>query len=358
MTLPPIEGPPYYQLPSSPPPPPRRSYRGLAIGLSVGAAALVIVLVVIAALAYVNRQYISDQFAVWNYTSTPTIDEYAARSTMTDHGVFLFKASRPKVTASAAFNDTCGTHEEGAGILGCYLPSSRSILLFDVTDARLDGIEEVVASHEMLHAAWDRMSSSERSDLARLLEVEATRLEKDSAFSDRMDFYAKAEPGERANELHSIIGTEVSGISPALESHYAEYFSDREALVALHVQSDAVFVANEKQAKKLSSQMEALRKRVDRDDSDYRKGYKKLSSDIDSFNTRATNGSFTTQAQFNSERGALLDRQDSLDSLWERIQTRIDRYNDKRDQLKELNAEADELNESINITPYSETPVG
>jgi len=338
--------------------PSRKSRRGLAIGFAITGATLIILLIVGTALAWVNRQYISDQLTVWNFESSATIDGYVIRSTMTDRGEFLFLASEPVITSDDSFNDTCGTLEEGSGILGCYLPQTRTILLFDVTDERLDGIEEVVAAHEMLHAAWDRMSPDERAELAPLLEAEAAKLADSEEFGARMAFYARAEPGERVNELHSIIGTEVGELSPALEAHYAEYFGDRAALYALHAQSNGVFEENTAKIDELVDKLDDLRTRVDKDYKRYKKGYKSLTSDIDAFNVRADNGSFTTQAQFDSEREDLLDRQEKLDDLYDKIQDRIDDYDATRAELEDLNAEAAELNTSINITPYSESGVG
>jgi len=331
---------------------PRRSRR-LAIGASVTAGALVIAIAVTAGLAYVNRQQIADQFTVWGYETPSTIQGYIDRSAMTERGAFLFKASEPVVTADDSFNDTCGTHEEGSGILGCYLPSSKTILLFDVTDERLDGIEEVVAAHEMLHAAWDRMDAAEQNDLEILLETEAAALAGDAAFAERMEFYARSEPGERANELHSILGTEVAEVSPALEQHYAEFFTDRAALVELHETSNAVFEDLAARSEQLSADLTTLRERINADYDTYNSGYDDLNDDIDSFNRRADSNSFTSQTQFTAERNRLLDRGDELDDLYDAIQKRIDVYDKKRAELEELNAEAAELNTSINITPYS-----
>ena len=116
----------------------------------------------------------------------------------------------------------------------------KTIALFDVTDPRLDGIEEVVASHEMLHAAWDRMSQGEKDRLTPLLDAAYAEQANNKDLVERMAFYARTEPGEETNELHSILGTEVAHLSPALEKYYSQYFSNRQALVALHVKSNAV----------------------------------------------------------------------------------------------------------------------
>ena len=304
-----------------------------------------------------HRDRVSDQFAVWNFTPNAAIAQYAAQSTMTDEGRFLFYASRPAIATGTTFDDACAAHQEGVGILGCYLPGDRSIHLFDVTDPRLDGLEDVVASHEMLHAAWDRMSDSERAILGPLLEAEVAKLADDTTLRDTMAFYATSEPGERINELHSILGTEYADLSPALEAHYAEYFSNRKAVAALHEQSNAVFVAQAKQVSDLLAQIKALATGIDADYASYNSGYDQLGTDVAAFNASAQSGSFSSQRDFNGERNALIARQANLDALYASINARHGQYTDLVAQLKALNAQGDQLNQSINIAPRDSTGV-
>ncbi|MCU1578596.1 MAG: hypothetical protein JWP19_800 [Rhodoglobus sp.] len=304
-----------------------------------------------------HRDRVSDQFAVWNFTPAAAIAEYAARSTMTEEGRFLFYASRPSIASGTEFDAACATHQEGVGILGCYLPADRSIHLFDVTDPRLDGLEEVVAAHEMLHAAWDRMSADERAKLAPLLEAEVAKLSDDTTLAETLAFYATAEPGERLNELHSILGTEYSNLSPQLEAHYAEYFTDRKAITAMHDTSNAVFVDQAAQVTALIAQIDALAAGIDTDYAAYNTGYDQLTADVQSFNSRAEAGGFDSQAAFDQERQALISRQADLDALYGSIQERHDTYTGLLAQLDALNAQADQLNQSINITPHDSTGV-
>lgn len=304
-----------------------------------------------------HRDRVSDQFAVWNFTPNAAITEYASRSTMTDEGRFLFYASTPVIATGPAFDAACAAHQEGVGILGCYLPGDRSIHLFDVTDSRLDGLEEVVASHEMLHAAWDRMSQSDRDALAPLLEAEVAKRADDTTLTDTLAFYATAEPGERLNELHSILGTEYADLSPALEAHYALYFSDRRAVVTLHDTSNAVFVAQAKQVDDLVTQINALTAGIDTDYAAYNAGYDQLGADVADFNARAQSGQFSSQSEFQAERDTLVARQDDLDALYGSIADRKSQYNDLVAQLDSLNAEGAELNKSINIEPRDSTGV-
>ena len=301
-----------------------------------------------------HQQRVSDQITVWQFDPTNTLSSYAERSTMTDEGQFYFYASRPSVQPTESFDEQCASHVEDVGILGCYVHGDRKIYLFDVTDERLDGIEEVVAAHEMLHAVWDRMSQSERSAIDPLLEAEAAARADDPAFVKTLDYYATAEPGERLNELHSIVGTEFSEISPELETYYRTYFSDRSALVGLHTVSDAVFTERLADINGIVAQIGELKAGIDTDYALYNGGYDQLNSDIADFNARADEGGQFTQRQFEDERDELVARQDELDTLYTSIVDRRSQYNDLVSQLETLNAEVSELNESINIQPRAE----
>ncbi len=298
-----------------------------------------------------NQQRIIDQFVVWDYEPDSTIVAYADRTDLTEEGRFLFYASRPEVASGDAFDSICSSGDEGFGVLGCYLPSERRIYLFDVDDDRLDGIEEVVAVHEMLHAVWDRMSPDERDALGPLLEADAAALADDPEFVATMEFYAENEPGQRLNELHSILGTEIGGLSPALEAHYARYLADRTTVLALHARSDAVFREQQAKAEALIVEIEALVAGIEADYEVYSAGYRQLNDDIDAFNARAERGDFTSQSQFEAERNAILGRQADLDILYASITDRDAQYQQLVLDLEAINAEIDGLNASINIDP-------
>jgi hypothetical protein len=300
-----------------------------------------------------HRERVIDQFTVWNYTPPAAIADYATRADLTDEGRFLLYASTPSISTGKAFDDACATRQEGVGILGCYLPTTRTVHLFDVTDARLDGLDEVVASHEMLHAAWDRMSDAERSALAPLLEAEAAKRVDDKDLTDKLAFYAASEPGERLNELHSILGTEYAALSPTLEAHYSVYFKDRSVVVGLHDKSSAVFIEQQKQITDLTNQINALAAAIDADYAAYNSGYDSLSADVATFNANAESGAFSSQSEFEDARSALIARQADLDAQYQSISTRHAQYDGLVAQLSSLNAQVDELNRSINITPHT-----
>jgi hypothetical protein len=338
--------------PADPPGVPQRGRLGTGGAIALLLGILVTAAVVLGTVWVLgNQQRIIDQFAVWGYEPDAAISGYADRAELTDEGRFLFYASRPQVEPEAAFDEVCTSGTEGFGILGCYLPDDRRIYLYDVTDDRLDGLEEVVASHEMLHAAWDRMSDDEHAALAPLLEAAADRLSDDADFAATMEFYAENEPGQRLNELHSILGTEFADLGPELEAHYAQYLADRAVIVALHDRTNAVFVDQQNRAAALVAQMDALATSIDGDYATYSAGYAALNDAVADFNARADRGDFGSQNQFDAERNALIARRAELDASYAAIQDRLAEYDQLVLDLKALNEEIDGLNASVNIGP-------
>ena len=329
--------------------------------LGVGGAILIVIaaLVTVAAMAAivllaVNQQRVRDQITIWNFTPSAAVEGHVERTTMTDEGRFLYYASEPVVIPEEEFDPIC-SEVEGAGILGCYLTGYQQIFLYQVTDERLDGAEEVTAAHEMLHAAWDRMSPSDRLALEPLLEAEVTERADDEELAETLEFYAEVEPGERANELHSIIGTQFADISPELEEHFAEYFADRSAVVTLNETAEAVIRDQIAQGDAIIAKMEELDASITADYDYYNAGYDQLNLDIDNFNVRADSGDFSSQAQFDAERNALLARGTDLDALYLSIDTRAQEYEALRVQLEELSAVVDDLQAALNIDPPRST---
>lgn len=297
-----------------------------------------------------HPQPILDQITVWQFEPDAAIAAQTERLELTDHGRFLYYASKPEINSGDTFDSVCPARadEEDFGILGCYLPAEKRIHLFDVTDSRLDGTEEVTAAHEILHAAWDRLGADERARLTPLIEAEAEKISDDTEFATRMDYYARVEPGERANELHSIIGTEVAELGGELEEYYAKYFKNRDVVVGLHAAANAVFVSLQEKSEELVASMEALRSEIEADYAAYTSGYEQLNADITDFNAKADSRAFT-QEEFDREHAAINRRQAELDTLYATISDRSDQFDAMLVELESLNAETAELQRGLNV---------
>lgn len=302
-----------------------------------------------------NRQYAIDQVTIWGYTPSSNISAINERVNFTDEGRFYFFATQPEVAGDEQFNLDCPRQEVGNPILGCY--SNKRIFIYDITNPKLDGMEEVTAAHEMLHAVWERMDSNEQSKIGALLRLEYQKYADNKDLTERMDYYQRTEPGQFENELHSILATEQANLSPELEKYYSQFFSDRQVVVGLHAKYDTVFKNLKIQSDTLYTELTQLGLDVEARTSAYNANIAQLSRDIESFNARANSSSFSSASQFNNERAALLVRSNQVDSERELISADIDAYNVKYAKYQEIASQIEVLNKSIDsIKALDPTP--
>ncbi len=303
-----------------------------------------------------NRQRIVDQITVWQFKSTTELTGLVERSGMNDYGKFLYLASQPVLDATQSFNSECDRVENTASILGCY--SNNRIFVYDVSDPQLDGVREVTATHETLHAAYARLDDSIKNRINVLLEAEYKKLENNKDYSDRMAFYARTEPGERDNELHSVIGTEIAIINPELEQYYNQYFSNRQKSVALNIKYSSVFINLKNKANSLLDQMKALSVSVSTRVAQYNIDVKSSEAAIADFNKRAANGYFKTMQQFNTERAALAGVLADLATTRTSISADIAQYDKLLGEYNSIASESKKLYNSIDstLTPTPTAP--
>lgn len=299
----------------------------------------------LAAFVFVYRQSLIDTFVVWQFKPTPDIAAISRRTKLTEHGKFYFYASRPQLDGREQFNNACkALATEQTVVLGCYV--GMRIYLFDIDNPKLDGIKEVTAAHEMLHAAYDRLSPEEREHVDGLIEDQLRTLS-DERILELIKEYDKTEPGQRLNELHSILGTEVAALSPELEKYYTQYFEDRSVVVALADGYSSVFEQLKSRTDVLLAEINTLANSIEQHNATYSSAAAALNADITSFNARANSGKMT-KAEFDRERAGLEARQDELQTLYDSIKAEIAAYDAKRAELESINAESDILNRSIN----------
>lgn len=204
-----------------------------------------------------NRQAIIDWYRLRDYTPPADVAALAEHTTMNDLGKKLFYVHKPQLEDEAAFNESCSTEEQTI-VLGCYI-SHRSIHIFDVDDPRLQGIREVTAAHEMLHAAYDRLDSSERQevDLMTVTYYDSIK-QHDERLRKVVESYMQRDPSSVNGELHSILATEVRDLPPELEDYYARYFTNRTAIVDYSEQYEEVFTQQQQKIQSLKDEIEAL----------------------------------------------------------------------------------------------------
>lgn len=203
----------------------------------LGALIFVAVFAVLAG-ALVNARSIEDWLRLRNYKPPAPIASIAKEDKLTDHARHILYVTHPILdTNPADFIKRCPQSEQTI-VLGCYhsgvsaFTDDSFLYVKSVNDPRLNGVEEVTTAHEMLHAAYDRLSSDQKQSVDKMLMDYYQHGLTDKRIQDTINSYKKTEPDDLVNEMHSIFGTEVPSLPAPLENYYKQYFSDRSAVVS------------------------------------------------------------------------------------------------------------------------------
>ena len=187
------------------------------------------------------------------------LQDLMAGTTMTERARRIFLAASPAIEDPATFARSCGieTPAETPGeprthTQGCYLAGRIHLLAPDRPEAH--DLLYVVAAHELLHAAYAALRPAEREAVD--AEVVAARAGNDR-LEERLRPYGSGPT--LVNEMHAILGSEFDGLSPALEAHYAQYFTNRAAVVAARQRT---LGAREDEIGRLRAEIDALDARI------------------------------------------------------------------------------------------------
>jgi hypothetical protein len=206
-----------------------------------------------------NQQAIRDWWILRSYSPPAQIVAFAEATTLSDKGKNIFYASQPELNTSDSFNANCQFAERSV-VLGCY--NQWRIYIYEVNDPRLEGVEDVTAAHELLHAAYVRLGDSDRERIDTLIQKDYSKID-DERIRDTVKNYEADDSASVPNELHSILGTEVATLSPELEQYYSQYFSDRQQVVSIALSYEAVFTGIRAEIDKLDQRIADIRSQID-----------------------------------------------------------------------------------------------
>lgn len=208
---------------------------------------------------WLNRWNIYDSIRLRNYQPPAAVVQIATDTTMNDKTRRLFYVYHPDLEDKATFNGHCQSTEKTI-VLGCYI-SGQGIYLSNITEARLQGVIQVTAAHETLHAAYDRLNANDKQHVDDLINQAYTRVT-DQRIRDTIEAYRK-NGADVTNELHSILGTEVRDLPPELEQYYTRYFTNRKAIVAYSEQYEKVFTEQQQVVTQDDAKLAELKKQID-----------------------------------------------------------------------------------------------
>jgi len=312
---------------------------------------IVICACVLVASTFVDWIVISDRFAALSFEPTTEILALKDDLDLTTRASVIFSATHPSIKDRDAFNEACASVNREISILGCF--DGRRIYIYNIDNPDLAGIKQSTLAHELLHAAWSRLSLRDRSNLEPELDlVYRTNL---SSLQPRLDLYSDDNFYE---ELHSIIGTEFSELSYSLENHYARYFNDQNAIVAFFDSYDTKFRKLRSEAEALFEQIETNQEVISAKTTNYDDAVAELSANIADFNRRAESGYFTSTAAFYAERAVLVARQQELERLHSEILALVNTTNELIEQYNNNIARTqillDSINSNVPVTPELE----
>lgn len=221
---------------------------------------LSLLLIAVAGGLWWQRDQLFDAWRLRDYTAPAEVARLADVTTMKPDTRRLFYVYKPSLDDKTAFNSHCSGAEQTI-VLGCYI-QHKGIYLYNVPDARLNGVVEVTAAHELLHAAYDRLSSKDKQKVDKLTAQAAASIS-DPRFKETIENYRKKDPSVVPNELHSILGTEIRNLPAELEKYYKRYFVDRIAIVNYADAYRQAFTQREQEVASIDAKLSSMKKEID-----------------------------------------------------------------------------------------------
>lgn len=288
------------------------------------------------AIAWTQRWALYDWRRLQSYTPSAAISELASATTMNDDSRRMFYAQHPQLDDRSTFRAHCNEFGEITIVLGCFVPRT-GIYIFDVNDPRLAGVKEVTAAHELLHAAYERLSSSERQRVDQLTQQAYDNL-KDDRVRATVAGYQKRDSSVVPNELHSIIGTEVRDLSPELEEYYRRYFNDRKKVVAFAMEYEGAITELRDKAEAIRLELEGLKQEIEQQQDTLTSDREQLQRDRNNANTQAEVDAFNR-------------RVNAYNTNIRELNTMINQYNALVDEYQSVAVEAQEIYKALDSRP-------
>lgn len=310
-----------------------------------------IVLIIVIAItvgALIKMQDIYDWVALRNYTPPAKVAKLADDTTMNDYTRKIFYVNHPELNDKQTFNGHCRTTEQSI-VLGCYI-ENKGIFLLDVKDPRLNGVMEVTAAHEALHAAYDRLSSSERAKVDKMTEDFFATI-KDERIKNVVKNYQDKDPSVVPNELHSILGTEVIELPAELEQYYAKYFKDRKQIAKFSEQYEQTFVNLRNEVQDLDADLESLKNQIDANQAELDSKNSQIDSERSALDALLSSREIE---QYNAKVGSFNRLIGSYNALVNETKQLINQYNSLVEKRNSLAVQEQELVNSIDSTHLTE----
>ena len=288
-----------------------------------------------------NRWQLYDWWRMRGRSVNNDIRQLSVDSSMSTSASKIFFSAHPDIiTDKSDFAAKCEGNERTI-VLGCFVHGSK-IYIYDVKDERLNGAEVVTAAHEMLHAAYQRLSVGKKSEINKLLDIEFGKVT-NQRIIEVMDNY-RNNGADIQNELHSILPTELETLSPELETYFAKYFVDRKAVFEVSQRYENEFNVRQKTVEALEQELKNIQGAITTKESELEQELSSIYGERDRLDNLISGGSID---KYNSSVAGFNSRIDEYNASADELQALINRYNDTVTKRNELSIEQNALLESI-----------
>lgn len=308
---------------------------------------LIFILAIIAGL-FLNRQNLFDWYKLRNYTAPASVAQLATDDAMTPLGRKIFYVNHPVVNDKASFLAVCPNNGgEKTIILGCYHSWQAGVYVLAVTDPLLNGVEQVTSAHEMLHAAYDRLSPSERNKVNGWLMNYYHNDLKDDRIKKIIDAYKQSEPKDVVNEMHSVFGTEIAQLPAPLEAYYKQYFTNRQQVTTYSAAYQAVFTSRQNTVKNDDARLASLKTQIEDIKAQLKDQYKQI---IDRQEQLQALRNSNQTASYNAQVPAYNQEVENYNSEVRQLQSLVNQYNQLVAERNAIVFEEQQLSNELNAT--------
>lgn len=299
---------------------------------------------------WVQREHVLDWWYLRSFEPSAAVEALASDTMMTDYGQRLFFVNHPTIDDKQTFNQNCAGILEEVAVLGCYHGDRLGIHLYDVTDGRLHGVEQVTAAHEMLHQAYDRLSDTERERINGLLQDFYDNGLDSESVREKIGLYQKDEGADILNEMHSIFATEVGELPAELENYYSQYFTDRSKVIAFHKKSRAAFEQFRQKINNYDEQLASIQQQIDNSESSLSDMLGELESERQRLDELLASDHVE---EYNAGVPAFNQKVSSYNELLQATQALVEQYNQLVQERNDVAIQASDLNAALDsrLTP-------
>lgn len=305
-------------------------------------AVLITSLVMIGGYLVIQSTPVQDWWKGVNYDESAAIGEIRKDLELTDKGERIFLATQPALESAEDFNEHCDSHRMDVSLLGCYVKDKMYI--YEIQHSDLKDSNKVTAAHELLHAAWARMSNGEREHVEKLLQD--FKQQYPDWVEEELKLYGE---NEQLEELYTRVGTKCRDIPEELEQHYQTYFKNRLKIVEFYENYQAPFNKLQAESKELREKVERLGQEIETERQEYFTRLDQFDTQVAKFNNCAdTEGCFHSVVEFQNRRTQLENERVSLNNLREQINLKIDENNAAVAEYQEKQKLLGELSNALN----------